>query len=129
MKAIDLLRQTIQLGEHLLATADEDDYASWNDVVLRTLRVLFGPSSEQFLSFRFPGGGQAGGTSTAETPEERKMERIRNTITRKLSVLKEVETDLEAGSVDAALGWTHSADTLHESLTQLGNQFASPDRA
>ena len=62
MKAIDLLRQTIQLGEHLLATADEDDYASWNDVVLRTLRVLFGPSSEQFLSFRFPGGGQAGGT-------------------------------------------------------------------
>ena len=39
------------------------------------------------------------------------------------------ETDLEAGSVDAALGWTHSADTLHESLTQLGNQFASPDRA
>ncbi|MGE0496079.1 MAG: hypothetical protein AB7S38_43140 [Vulcanimicrobiota bacterium] len=129
MKAIDLLRQTIQLGENLLATADEDEYSSWNDVVLKTLRVLFGPSSEQFLSFRFPGGGQAGGTSNAETPEERKMERIRNTITRKLSILKDVESDLESGRVDAALGWSHSADNLRESLTQLGAQFPSPDRA
>lgn len=117
---LEIINETIAVGNAVHAAADEDAYGLWNDAVLKVLNVLFGQSSEQFLSFRFPSGRQ--GASSKE-------ERIRNTIASKLEILDDVKQDLEAEKVDANIGWSHSAESLSEALDEVRKSLPSPDPA
>ncbi len=120
----DLLNETIRMGEQIHASADDETYGAWNDSVLKLLRVLFGPSSEHFLNFRFPGGA-AGSTDAEASPEERKNQRIRNAIERKLNILQDLKSDLTQDKVAASIGWSHSAESLTSMLDELRAQITT----
>lgn len=98
------------VGERLLAALDYDRYERWNESGLRILDLTFGRSSEPYMSFRFPGGGEAANSRES---------RVRGAISQKMKVLEFVSQDLKDGSLKPKLGWTNSQDEIDALLQEL----------
>ena len=84
-QAIAKVDRLCKLGEKLLGEVDYDLYDRWNDGALKVLDLIFGQSSEPYMSFRFPGGGEA-----ADSRESR----VKSAISQKLKVLGFVQQDI-----------------------------------
>lgn len=109
-RAIEKVGRLAQIGERLLAEIDYDLYERWNDGSLRVLDRIFGQSSEPYMSFRFPGGGEA--ADSRET-------RVKNSISQKLKVLKFVQDDLSQEELKPKFGWTQSESDIEKELVGL----------
>lgn len=110
-RAIAKVDRLYRLGEQLLQNVDYDHYDRWNDGSLRILDLIFGQSSEPYMSFRFPGGGEA-----ADSRESR----VKSSITQKLKVLSFVQKDIADEELKPKFGWTQSDDEIEVELTGLG---------
>ncbi len=110
-RAIAKVDRLYRIGEQLLQNVDFDRYDRWNDGALRILDLIFGQSSEPYMSFRFPGGGEA-----ADSRESR----VKNSITQKLKVLSFVQQDIADEELKPKFGWTQSDEEIEVELTGLG---------
>lgn len=108
--AIDKVDRLVRVGEKLLQQVDYDLYERWNDGSLRVLDLIFGQSSEPYMSFRFPGGGEA-----ADSRESR----VKNSISQKLKVLSFVQKDMADESLKPKFGWTRSDAEIEKELAGL----------
>ncbi len=99
-----------RVGEQLLETVDYERYDRWNESGLRILDLVFGQSSEPFMRFRFPGGGEAANSRES---------RVKSSITQKLKVLAFVKEDLQDQSLKPKLGWTSSQEEIDQELVRL----------
>ena len=98
------------VGESLLQQLDYDLYDKWNSSTLRVLDLIFGQPSEPYMSFKFPGGGEAANSREG---------RVKNSISQKLKVLQFVQEDMESETLRPKLGWTNSADEIDKALSGL----------
>ncbi len=89
---------------------DYEAYDRWNDGSLKILDFIFGTPSEPYMSFRFPGGGEA-----ATSRESR----VKNSISQKLKVLEFVRQDLTDRELKPKFGWTRSQAEIEKELTGL----------
>ncbi len=110
-RAIAKVDRLCRLGEQLLANIDFELYDRWNDGALKVLDLIFGQSSEAYMSFRFPGGGEA-----ADSRESR----VKNSISQKLKVLNFVQQDIADEELKPKFGWTQSDDEIEVELAGLG---------
>ncbi len=108
--AIAKVDRLYKVGENLLNDLDYDLYDQWNESTLRILDLIFGQSSEPFMSFRFPGGGEA--ADSRET-------RVKNSISQKLKVLSFVQKDLTDSDLKPKLGWAQSDSEIEKELSRL----------
>lgn len=108
--AIAKVDRLCKIGERLLNELDYDLYDQWNESALRILDLIFGQSSEPFMSFRFPGGGEA--ADSRET-------RVKNSISQKLKVLSFVQKDLADSDLQPKLGWAQSDSEIEKELSRL----------
>lgn len=108
--AIDSVDRLVHIGEALLEKIDYDRYDRWNDGVLKVLELIFGQSSEPYMSFRFPGGGGA-----ADSRESR----VRNAIVQKIKVLQFVKEDLDQQALKPKFGWYQSNQEISDELAGL----------
>lgn len=108
IKKVDRL---YRLGEQLLGNVDFNLYDRWNDGALKVLDLLFGQSSEPYMSFRFPAGGEA-----ADSRESR----VKNAISQKLKVLSFVQKDIADEELKPKFGWSQSDDEIEKELSGLG---------
>lgn len=109
-RAIAIVHRLVEVGEALLSEVDYDLYDCWNDSALRVLDLIFGQPSEPYMSFRFPGGGEA--ADSRET-------RVKNSISQKLKVLNFVQKDMAAGELKPKFGWTRSEEEIEKELAGL----------
>lgn len=110
-QAIAKVDRLCKLGEKLLGEVDYDLYDRWNDGALKVLDLIFGQSSEPYMSFRFPGGGEA-----ADSRESR----VKSAISQKLKVLGFVQQDIADEELKPKFGWTQSDPEIEHELTGLG---------
>jgi len=97
-------------GENLLVDLDYDLYDRWNAVSLQVLDLIFGQPSDPYMSFKFPGGGEAANSREG---------RVKNSITQKLKVLDFVQQDMESKELKPKFGWTNSSKEIDEALAGL----------
>ena len=98
------------IGERLLENVDFDEYDRWNAGTLRVLDLLFGQSSEPYMSFRFPGGG-----GSADSRESR----VKNAISQKLKILNIVQSDLAGQDLRPKFGWNNSETEIDKTLSGI----------
>ena len=98
------------IGERLLKNVDFDEYERWNAGTLRVFDLLFGQSSEPYMSFRFPGGG-----GSADSRESR----VKNAIGQKLKVLNVVQQDLAGNVLRPKFGWNNSESEIDRALSGI----------
>lgn len=110
-RAIDKVDRLYRLGEKLLGDIDFNLYDRWNDGALKVLDLIFGQSSEPYMSFRFPGGGEA-----ADSRESR----VKSAISQKLKVLSFVQKDIADEELKPKFGWTQSDEEIEKELAGLG---------
>lgn len=108
--AIEKVARLMQVGEKLLVNIDYEQYDRWNDGSLKVLDYIFGTPSEPYMSFRFPGGGEAANSRES---------RVKNSISQKLKVLGFVRQDLADQELKPKFGWTRSQDEIEKELTGL----------
>lgn len=108
--AIEKVARLHQVGERLLTNLDYEHYDRWNDGSLRVLDFIFGTPSEPYMSFRFPGGGEAANSRES---------RVKNSINQKLKVLDFVRKDLADRELKPKFGWTRSQDEIEKELSGL----------
>lgn len=109
-RAIEKVDRLARVGERLLASVDYDLYDRWNDGTLRVLDLIFGQPSEPYMSFRFPGGGEA-----ADSRESR----VKSAISQKLKVLNFVQKDMVEEELKPKFGWTRSDQEIERELAGL----------
>jgi hypothetical protein len=109
-RAIAKVDRLVRVGEKLLNQVDYDLYDRWNDGALRVLDLIFGQPSEPYMSFRFPGGGEA-----ADSRESR----VKNAISQKLKVLSFVQKDMAEEDLKPKFGWTRSDEEIEKELAGL----------
>ena len=109
-QAIQKVDRLVRIGEKLLVQVDYDLYDKWNDSALKVLDLIFGQSSEPYMSFRFPGGGEA-----ADSRESR----VKNSISQKLKVLSFVQQDIADEGLKPKLGWMRSSEEIEKELAGL----------
>lgn len=97
-------------GDFLLEQLDYEQYDRWNQAALRVLDLIFGQPSEPYMSFKFPGGGEAANSREG---------RVKNSISQKLKVLAFVQEDMAGGSLKPKLGWTNLSDEIEKALSLL----------
>lgn len=110
--AIEKVDRLKSVGEKLLQELDYDLYDRWNEGSLKVLDFIFGAASEPYMSFRFPGGGEA-----ATSRESR----VRGSIAQKLKVLEFVQQDLADQELKPKFGWTRSKDAIDKELACLSD--------
>lgn len=98
------------VGEELLQEIDYERYDRWNESALRVLDLIFGQPSDPYMSFKFPGGGEASNSREG---------RVKNSITQKLKVLSTVQEELESSSLRPKFGWANSAEEIESALSGL----------
>ena len=98
------------MGNELLENLDYERYDLWNQGALRVLDLIFGQPSEPYMSFKFPGGGEAANSREG---------RVKNSITQKLKVLAFVQTDMEDKSLRPKFGWTNSSEEIEKAIQSL----------
>lgn len=98
------------VGDNLLENLDYDRYDRWNEASLRVLDLLFGQPSDPYMSFKFPGGGEASNSREG---------RVKNSITQKLKVFGTVQSELTDGSLRPKLGWANATDEIEEALNGI----------
>jgi hypothetical protein len=108
--ATQIVGRLVDTGEELLENLDYDRYDRWNVGVLRVLDLIFGQPSDPYMSFKFPGGGEAANTREG---------RVKNSISQKLKVLSTVQDELADGSLRAKLGWANSAEEIEKTLSGI----------
>ena len=109
-QAIQKVDRLVRVGEKLLVQVDYDLYDKWNDSSLKVLDLIFGQPSEPYMSFRFPGGGEA-----ADSRESR----VKNSISQKLKVLSFVQQDIAEEGLKPKLGWMLSDEEIEKELAGL----------
>lgn len=109
-RAIAIVNRLTKVGERLLAEVDYDLYERWNDGALRVLDLIFGQPSEPYMSFRFPGGGEA-----ADSRESR----VKSSISQKLKVLSFVQDDIAEEGLKPKFGWARSDEEIEKELAGL----------
>jgi hypothetical protein len=108
--ATQIVGRLVDTGEELLENLDYERYDRWNVGALQVLDLIFGQPSEPFMSFKFPGGGEAANSREG---------RVKNSITQKLKVLSFVQKDLADGSLRPKLGWGNSSEEIEKSLSGI----------
>lgn len=98
------------VGDNLLENLDYDRYDRWNEASLRVLDLLFGQPSEPYMSFKFPGGGEASNSREG---------RVKNSITQKLKVFGTVQSELTDGSLRPKLGWANATGEIEDALNGI----------
>ena len=101
------------IGQALLENLDYDRYDRWNRNSLRILDLIFGQPSEPYMSFKFPGGGEAANSREG---------RVKNSISQKLKVLSFVQEDMASESLRPKLGWTNSTEDIEKALEAVLSQ-------
>ena len=109
-RAISKVDRLVRVGEKLLVDVDYELYDRWNDSALRVLDLIFGQPSEPYMSFRFPGGGEA-----ADSRESR----VKNSISQKLKVLSFVQQDIADEGLKPKFGWMRSDEEIEKELAGL----------
>ncbi len=109
-RAIEKVDRLARVGEKLLDQVDYDLYDRWNDGALKVLDLIFGQSSEAYMGFRFPGGGEA-----ADSRESR----VKSAISQKLKVLSFVQKDMADDELKPKFGWTQADQEIEQELTGL----------
>ena len=99
-----------RIGEELMHELNYERYDLWNESTLRILDLIFGQPSDPYMSFKFPGGGEAANSREG---------RVKNAITQKLKVLAEVQDELDDNSLRPKFGWGNSADEIEKAITGL----------
>ena len=108
--ASERVRALENVGESLLDQLDYDRYDRWNVVTLRVLDLIFGQPSEPYMSFKFPGGGEAANSREG---------RVKNSITQKLKVLSGVQEDMTTEALRPKFGWQNSYEEIEKALSGL----------
>lgn len=108
--AAETVRKLQDVGEELLESLDYDRYDRWNESSLRILDLIFGQPSEPYMSFKFPGGGEASNSREG---------RVKNSITQKLKVLSFVQDDIADNSLRPKIGWTNSVEEIERAIAEL----------
>lgn len=108
--ATQIVGRLTDIGENLLQELDYDRYDRWNESCLRVLDLIFGQPSEPYMSFKFPGGGEAANSREG---------RVKNSISQKLKVLKFVQDDLADDSLKPKFGWANSSDEIEKALEEI----------
>lgn len=98
------------VGEELLQELDYARYDRWNEGTLRVLDLIFGQPSEPYMSFKFPGGGEAANSREG---------RVKNAISQKLKVLGHVQEDLASKALRPKFGWANSSEEIEKALNGL----------
>lgn len=106
------INDLIRIGASLLEKVDYDKYDRWNDGTLTILELIFGQSSEPYMSFRFPAGAE---------PADSRESRVKNAISQKVKVLNFVHSDLSDHSIKPKLGWTQSEGIIDQAISDLEN--------
>lgn len=99
-----------QTGEELLSDLDYDRYDRWNECTLHVLDLIFGQPTEPYMSFKFPGGGEAANSREG---------RVKNSISQKLKVLANVQSDLASEELRPKFGWANYAQEIEDTLSGL----------
>lgn len=108
--ATQFVEKLVETGENLLVELDYDRYDRWNEGCLNILDLIFGQASEPYMSFKFPGGGEAASTREG---------RVKNSIGQKLKVLAFVQEDLADDSLKPKLGWSNATDEIEKALSDI----------
>lgn len=108
--ASEIVARLEDVGESLLDELDYDRYDRWNESTLRILDLIFGQPSEPYMSFKFPGGGQAANSREG---------RVKNSIMQKLKVLSHVQDDMDDKSLRPKFGWTNSSEEIEKAIQSL----------
>lgn len=108
--ASQIVTRLTDIGERLLEELDYDRYDRWNEASLRVLDLIFGQPSDPYMSFKFPGGGEAANSREG---------RVKNSITQKLKVLSIVQDELGDSSLRPKLGWANSSEEIEAALNGI----------
>lgn len=108
--ASQIVDRLTEIGDNLLEDLDYDRYDRWNEASLRILDLIFGQPSDPYMSFKFPGGGEAANSREG---------RVKNSITQKLKVLHSVQSELSDNSLRPKLGWGNSSEEIEEALNGI----------
>lgn len=111
--AAEIVGQLEKIGQDLMVDLDYDRYDQWNRSSLKVLDLIFGQPSEPYMSFKFPGGGEAANSREG---------RVKNSISQKLKVLSFVQEDMASESLRPKLGWTNSSGDIEKALEVLKPQ-------
>jgi hypothetical protein len=98
------------VGKSLLENLDYERYDRWNKSTLRILDLIFGQPSEPYMSFKFPGGGEAANSREG---------RVKNSISQKLKVLGHVQEDMISKALRPKFGWLNSVEEIEKALSGL----------
>lgn len=108
--ASQIVTRLTDIGEQLLEELDYDRYDRWNEASLRVLDLIFGQPSDPYMSFKFPGGGEAANSREG---------RVKNSITQKLKVLSIVQDELGDNSLRPKFGWANSSEEIEAALNGI----------
>lgn len=121
--ATELIQRLIEQGERIFPSADPDAYQTWNEAALQSLELLFGPSAETVLTFRFPLGKHTQLEGT--TPESKWRERMRIALRGKLETLRYIQGALRAEAIYPGAGWANHYGEIAEKLQQVKELVAA----
>jgi hypothetical protein len=110
--ASEKVGQLQSVGEELLQDLDYERYDQWNVGSLRVLDLIFGQPSDPYMSFKFPGGGDAANSREG---------RVKNSISQKLKVLSHVQEDLASRDLRPKFGWMNSCEEIDKALSGLSS--------
>lgn len=110
---MEIVGKLEEIGQALLSELDYDRYEQWNRSSLKVLDLIFGQPSEPYMSFKFPGGGEASNSREG---------RVKNSISQKLKVLSFVQQDMADESLRPKLGWLNSSSDIEKALEAFKSQ-------
>ena len=108
--ATQIVGRLVETAEELLENLDYDRYDRWNEGALVVLDLIFGQPSDPYMSFKFPGGGEAANSREG---------RVKNSISQKLKVLNTVQEEVADRSLRPKLGWANSSEEIEKALSGI----------
>ncbi len=113
-------QKLLDTGNQILKAISVDAYKRWNDLALKWMEFILGPSEDRVLHFRFPVREQV--QLQGDTPESKRIARITNNLSVKLAILEDIQESLKVGAIRIPSEWEFKAKKF---LAELENLFDS----